>query len=79
MGGEASWRGHGADVDDEPNLCKVMAWGVIVSTSHARGGDRVCVQQVGSMVCVVCVFWFRSVWTPVRCRVLVVSEIRGCS
>ena len=44
--------GHGADVDDEPNMCKVMAWGVIVSTSHARGGDRVCVHQV---------------WTSVRC------------
>jgi len=50
LGGRRS--GHGADVDDEPNLCKVMAWGVIVSTSHARGGDRVCVHQVGSMACV---------------------------
>jgi hypothetical protein len=23
--------GHGADVNDEPDLCKVMAWGVNVS------------------------------------------------
>ena len=42
--------GHGVDVDDEPNLCKVMAWGVIVSTSHDAS---VCVRRV--RVAVVCV------------------------
>ena len=32
--------GHGADVDDEPDLCKVMAWGVNVSIKPCRARRR---------------------------------------
>ena len=61
--------GHGADVDDEPDPCKVMAWGVNVRSKPclARGGDRrqvqvacvrACMSVLRLCVCVACVsYW----------------------
>ena len=38
--------GHGADVDDKPDPCKVMAWGVNVSIKPCRARRRVRQEEV---------------------------------
>ena len=55
LGGRRS--GHGADGDDEPDLCKVMAWGVNVSSKPClvRGGVWRRVRECVARVCVSCV------------------------